>query len=284
MIDPLVRQRLRQIVSRRGRLPRAPAWLYPRLIESRHSQVIMVLTEGLRTETARILAEGLASAVSAANPALRADGPVEQIVALVRGVRRQFPAMSQKIGLVSRHTASRVAEWNGAQWARSMKQVLGVELFQHEPWMSDVVSAFVQQNVSLIGGVHEELASAIESRLVNGVMQGRTTEQIAQSILRTGELDPGPFRRAITRARFIARDQIGKLNGQLSRLRQTSLGINHYIWATALDERVRPAHAQREGRRFSWDHPPEGGHPGEDYNCRCTAEPDFNDVLEDLVA
>lgn len=37
------------------------------------------------------------------------------------------------------------------------------------------------------------------------------------------------------------------------------------------------------GRFFSWDDPPEGGHPGEDHNCRCRAEPNFvrvDEVLE----
>lgn len=41
-----------------------------------------------------------------------------------------------------------------------------------------------------------------------------------------------------------------------------------YIWRTVKDNDVRPAHAAREGQIFSWTNPPEGGHPGEDYNCR----------------
>ncbi len=32
-------------------------------------------------------------------------------------------------------------------------------------------------------------------------------------------------------------------------------------------------HAEREGKIFNWHISPEGGHPGEDYNCRCWAEP-----------
>ena len=48
---------------------------------------------------------------------------------------------------------------------------------------------------------------------------------------------------------------------------------NYYIWRTVGDDKVREAHAERDGCIFSWDDAPEGGHPGEDYNCRCTAEP-----------
>ncbi|GHE91874.1 hypothetical protein GCM10016455_09780 [Aliiroseovarius zhejiangensis] len=54
----------------------------------------------------------------------------------------------------------------------------------------------------------------------------------------------------------------------------------HYIWRTRRDGKVRSAHAEREGQIFSWGDPPEGGHPGEDYNCRCTAEPYFPDISE----
>jgi hypothetical protein len=47
----------------------------------------------------------------------------------------------------------------------------------------------------------------------------------------------------------------------------------HYIWRTAGDDKVRPSHAANEGERFAWDNPPDTGHPGEDINCRCVAEP-----------
>ena len=45
-----------------------------------------------------------------------------------------------------------------------------------------------------------------------------------------------------------------------------------YRWRTMEDSRVRSEHAKRHGRLFAWSRPPEGGHPGEDYGCRCRAE------------
>lgn len=50
---------------------------------------------------------------------------------------------------------------------------------------------------------------------------------------------------------------------------------NYYIWRTKGDNKVRDRHRQRDGVIFNWHIPPEGGHPGEDHNCRCRAEP-FN--------
>lgn len=58
--------------------------------------------------------------------------------------------------------------------------------------------------------------------------------------------------------------------------RQRSAGISHYFWRTSRDARVRPSDAALDGMRFSWDAPPEGGHPGEKVRCRCTADPDLS--------
>ncbi|MDB2683091.1 phage minor head protein [Alphaproteobacteria bacterium] len=59
-----------------------------------------------------------------------------------------------------------------------------------------------------------------------------------------------------------------KLNEQLNQQDKTG----RYIWRTVKDDRVRDDHAEREGKIFLWGQPPEGGHPGEDFNCRCWME------------
>jgi hypothetical protein len=46
-----------------------------------------------------------------------------------------------------------------------------------------------------------------------------------------------------------------------------------YVWRTRRDDKVRMSHRANDGRIFSWSAPPPTGHPGQDYNCRCTAEP-----------
>ena len=46
------------------------------------------------------------------------------------------------------------------------------------------------------------------------------------------------------------------------------------IFGTSEDERVRPTHQNNNGETYSWDNPPfETGNPGDDIQCRCTAEP-----------
>ena len=57
-------------------------------------------------------------------------------------------------------------------------------------------------------------------------------------------------------------------------------GMEYYVWTTRRDSKVRPDHARLEGRICNWNDPPvvdlrsgRRRHPGEDYNCRCTAAP-----------
>src|SRR5690606_28370742 len=58
----------------------------------------------------------------------------------------------------------------------------------------------------------------------------------------------------------------------LSEHRQRNLGVKRYTWRTNVDGRERPHHRERNGKAFSWDEPPSGGHPGSEVHCRCTAE------------
>ena len=48
---------------------------------------------------------------------------------------------------------------------------------------------------------------------------------------------------------------------------------DRYVWHTRNDEKVRQSHRANDGHIFSWDDPPDTGHPGTDYNCRCEAIP-----------
>lgn len=53
-----------------------------------------------------------------------------------------------------------------------------------------------------------------------------------------------------------------------------------YIWHTQGDDKVRESHAANDGGIFSYDNPPSTGNPGEDFGCRCWAEPFVNERTE----
>lgn len=56
------------------------------------------------------------------------------------------------------------------------------------------------------------------------------------------------------------------------RTKQTGLGAQ-YVWRTQQDAKVRPSHRANDGHLFDWASPPDTGHPGSDYGCRCEAVP-----------
>lgn len=51
----------------------------------------------------------------------------------------------------------------------------------------------------------------------------------------------------------------------------------YYIWRTVHDEHVRADHAAKDGMIRAWEDSPD---PGNDFNCRCWAEPMPNDTEE----
>jgi SPP1 gp7 family putative phage head morphogenesis protein len=63
----------------------------------------------------------------------------------------------------------------------------------------------------------------------------------------------------------------------MHKMAQAETAQNHttnlYIWRTRKDGKVRASHAANDGEVFAWNNPPPTGHPGEDFGCRCVAEP-----------
>ena len=86
-------------------------------------------------------------------------------------------------------------------------------------------------------------------------------------------------------ASFIARDQIGTLQMELTRERQSQAGITKFVWRTRGDGRVRPEHAARNGKTFTWVDGADGEFPGGPPACRCRAQAvvDPKAITESLI-
>lgn len=128
-----------------------------------------------------------------------------------------------------------------------------------------------QENVNLVVDAHRAYADSVQDIFTDPENFGLRVEVLQAKLLERGDVSE-------SRAELIARDQTLKLNGAITKARQTGAGVSEYVWSTSRDERVRDSHRVLEGQRFSWSSPPEVGHPGEDYQCRCVALP----VIEEL--
>lgn len=137
-------------------------------------------------------------------------------------------------------------------------------------------SRFRKENIKLITSIAETDYKRLDNVLRNAIRQGARVETLAKIVQERfiqGTDSKGRPVNAVARARLIARDQVLKHNGQITQMVQKEAGITKYIWRTSDDERVRDSHAANDGRVFSWNDPPASGHPGEDFQCRCHAEP-----------
>lgn len=160
--------------------------------------------------------------------------------------------------------ADRAARDVSGHNARAQRRLVGIDP-RVDPGTGPVIDAFRQQNVQLVTNLAEEMLQRVEA-ISRDYLAGRV-EDLADELQKSlGWTE--------ARAQLVARDQTLKLNGQLTRVRQQNAGIEEYVWTTSGDERVRDTHAAKDGKRFRWDNPPQDtGHPGEDYQCRCTAYP-----------
>jgi SPP1 gp7 family putative phage head morphogenesis protein len=150
-------------------------------------------------------------------------------------------------------------------------RIAAVDVFGTSP-VAQHVKTWVADNVDRITTLSRGVFADIRKVVEAGAREGKTGKAVARDMQRR-------FNVGRSRARFIARDQIASLNGQITEARQTDLGITRYKWSTSGDERVRDTHTDLDGEVFSWDSPPvtndagDRNHPGGDYNCRCVAIP-----------
>lgn len=162
----------------------------------------------------------------------------------------------------------RIARRNLAETRR----VIPIPLFLADAGVAPLVSVFRDQNVRLITSLGNDVLREVTLILERTGSEALRVEELRAEI-------QGRFGVARSRADLIARDQVLKLNGQITRQRQTTAGVTQYIWTTSKDERVREIHAELDGTTQDWNNPPvvsEDGrteHPAGDFQCRCVAFP-----------
>jgi SPP1 gp7 family putative phage head morphogenesis protein len=197
---------------------------------------------------------------------------INELVETVAGEHlAAFP--NERLRQMAESYGTKLSTFQREQLSKQLRSGLGIDLYRAEPWLQDAIGQFASENVSLIKTVPRQFFDQIERGLVQGIRDGQTYEDL------TRELEER-YGVAESRARLIARDQIGKLYGNVNEARQRDLGVVAYFWRTAQDERVREEHAARDGTRFEWAEPPDDGNPGEPIQCRCWADPDLSDVIE----
>ncbi len=275
------RDALKQKLRGRKRLPRLPRIRQPLQLQREYYRKLHQLILKARASIDKHMAPHFSSWLIRSQVArgdsiiVRQDGVFDDIIASVNDV-----TVSLKSALtgpsaeeLARDQALAINK-QGQDDTTRMFQAIGVDPMNYEPWLDHAVDAFVAENVGLIESLGSDYIDDVKQRVIAAVRTGQSTADLAADLAERYDV-------ADSRAAFIARDQTSKFLGDLAKQRQTNLGITHYIWRGTLDQRERDSHREHEGKRYAWTDPPaDTGHPGEDFQCRCTAEPDFSEIVE----
>lgn len=183
-----------------------------------------------------------------------------------------------------------------AQWAKQTAAILGVSFNTAEQWWGDLRTRWADDNYRLIKSFATDYIKQVNYATEQAILNGTSYATLKKQIQALGDLSGDSKTWSRNKARLIARDQIGKLNGQINQSQQTEVGVEFYTWLTTGDKRVRPTHAAMEGLLGRWDdasvYSADGGktwlkktsgmvkaHPGQEIQCRCTAIPYWVKIL-----
>lgn len=171
---------------------------------------------------------------------------------LVEASRKKMSNL-HSVEQVAKKFAEQVSSNQRRQLAGQVRAAIGVDVLIKDKNLGAKLKHFAAENVSLISSMKNHLHDSVEKIVTRAVTEGRPHKDVAE------ELEER-FGIGENHARLIARDQIGKLYGQVNAARQKELGIKRFIWRTVGDERVRGEHddleTESEENPFSYDDPP----------------------------
>lgn len=272
----LLRRRLLDVSRRRHTPRKVPAAAPPSALVASYTRTLLDLDARLNDELAAVLAaEGLPRQDAPAD-----GGDADGVCLLPSQVSRLVSVLQERLGraldldgLTAQldRLAAGVGAFTRDQWQRQLKAALGIDLVG-DPNLAPLFTSFRASNVALIRSLAADKVARVHRVLVAGGTSTRV-EELAKQI--RAEIDATRGRAAL-----IARDQVLKLNGDVTEARHVAAGVTEYVWRTSRDERVRETHKDLDGTRQSYDDPPvvdprtgRRANPGRDYQCRCTAEP-----------
>jgi SPP1 gp7 family putative phage head morphogenesis protein len=204
------------------------------------------------------------------------DDPVKEAE---RGLEETINKITVNLGKFATGAAERMVDrentFHRKRFIAEIKKAVGIDIssIATDDGIDILLERRVAENVDLINTIPSEYFDRVRKTVTEGIARGDDFFSIRENLKKDFKITEG-------RARTIARDQVSKMNGALNEFRQNDIGITHYTWRTSEDERVRKSHKKNDGKRFAWNDPPsETGHPGNDVNCRCVADPDLSHFL-----
>ena len=156
-------------------------------------------------------------------------------------------------------------------WRQQSAQIgrgLAIELANTD--IGQAVQDELRLQVELIKSLPRQAALQVHELALGAMTDGQRAAGLVDSIIALGS-------KTRSRAMLIARTEVGRVSGEMTKARAMTAGSDGYIWRSAEDRDVRPSHKKMNGRFVKWNEPPTldnlTGHAGCLPNCRCYIEP-----------
>lgn len=219
--------------------------------------------------------------VNSSGSKLRVNDAMDEITRVLQRLRDSTTTQVFATPILERFIRQFVTSINESTkvtFRRQTMRILGFDPTANDMWLRSTLETAVQENISWIKSIAVEYHDKVDTIVMQGVRRGASINDIAKQIAEVGDV-------SMRRARFIARDQLGSLHGDLTKIRHQNIGLTSFRWRTSQDEKVRDSHENLEGKVYTWA---EGARnergekiwPGTDYNCRCVAETLEEELLE----
>ncbi|MDK1020186.1 MAG: hypothetical protein QGD90_00930, partial [Candidatus Hydrogenedentes bacterium] len=221
-----------------SKLRNPPPWLHPRQIERSYAVMLQRLTKEFTRQVRDIVIPALASISEQADTELglaesaRLDAWSDRVEELMSILRIGATKREKSVDALAVDIGQRTSNWNNKEWQKILRRTVGVSLLQSEPGLRERLRLFVETNTKLIGNMQTQGIEKINGIIERGFSTGARHTTVAADIETALGVEEN-------KARLTARDQVSKLNGRLTQMRQVEAGIPHYIWQTAEDIRVR---------------------------------------------
>lgn len=290
--------------SEKAKRKKPAKWLYPWATEHRYAQSYRAWVKPVREFVHQFLAKHQEAILNgdSKDAVIRTDAVAgESFALMVQSLNGWVNAyisddedkkLQSPIYMGLGDIADSAFDFNGRQYDKSMKSAIGISFPDDESWWPEARKMWQDSNYETIRSDIKKYIADINTATEQAVTNGWSVKALADKII---ALDTKITK---SRANFIARDQIGKLNGTITQKRMQDAGLSMYVWDTSGDERVRESHAVMEGLLCRWDDATvcsyDGGrtwvprpagavlmHPGMDYQCRCCADAYFNELLDE---
>lgn len=207
-------------------------------------------------------------------------------------MQRRLEDYSRKLGPWARRQSAKLIEQvqkSNKRAYEAKSKAIGVALKADvgESAVGDVALKLMNEQVELIKSIPIEAGLRAQKIAFEAVLSGTRAEANTDTIAQLEKELGLSTEVATSRALLIARTETARSNAAINQSRAQAVGSGQYRWHNSGDGAVRESHRIYKGKRlqgmiFSWDNPPtldDGmkGNPGTFPNCRCFAEPVFDD-------